>query len=129
MSTFWVSMERMARAGADDVAWWVIFLVFSGVGASALGLSVTLRGGGELTMRAVLGALIHSLMWGIVVFLIGFSTLKNDLPMLLGLSIMSGIGGASFTDLVLLLVKNKLGISVTISPPGRAKEATYEEKH
>lgn len=129
MSTFWVSMERMARAGADDVAWWVIFLVFSGVGASALGLSVTLRGGGELTMRAVLGALIHSLMWGIVVFLVGFSTLKNDLPMLLGLSIMSGIGGASFTDLVLLLVKNKLGISVTINPPGRAKEATHEEKH
>lgn len=117
------------RAGADDVAWWVIFLVFSGVGASALGLSVTLRGGGALTLRAVLGALIHSLMWGIVVFLMGFSTLKNDLPMLLGLSIMSGIGGASFTDLVLLLVKNRFGISVTINPPGRAKEANYEEKH
>lgn len=129
MSTFWSGMERMARAGADDVAWWVIFLVFSGIGASALGLSVTLRGGGALTMRAILGALLHSLMWGIVVFLIGFSTLKNDLPMLLGLSIMSGIGGASFTDLVLLLVKNKLGISVTINPPGRAKEANYEEKH
>lgn len=129
MSTFWNGMERMARAGADDVAWWVIFLVFSGIGASALGLSVTLRGGGALTMRAILGALLHSLMWGIVVFLIGFSTLKNDLPMLLGLSIMSGIGGASFTDLVLLLVKNKLGISVTINPPGRAKETSHEEKH
>lgn len=118
--------ERVLTAGADDIAWWLIFLVFSGVGASALGLSVHLRGGGVLTLRAVLGALLHSLMWGIVVFLIGYSTLQNDLPMLLGLSILSGMGSASFADLLLMVVKNRWGISVTINPPARAKEHSDE---
>jgi len=116
------ALERLARAGADDIAWWVIFLIFSGVGASALGLSVHLRGGGVLTLRSVMGAVLHSMTWGVVVFLIGYSTLRNDVPMLLGFSILSGIGSASFADLLLMLVKNKLGISVTINPPVRAKE-------
>lgn len=121
------SIEKLMRAGADDVAWWVLYLMFCGVGASALGLSMLLRGGGSLTMRAVAGALLHSMVWGVVVFLMGFSTLKNDLPMLLGLSILSGMGGASFADLVLMLVKNRMGISVSFNPPNRAKEPTHEE--
>lgn len=115
-------LEHVLTTAGDDIAWWVLFLVFSGVGASALGLSVHLRGGGVLTLRAVLGAVLHSLMWGVVVFLIGYSTLQNDLPMLLGFSILSGLGSASFADLLLMVVKNKLGISVTINPPNRAKE-------
>lgn len=119
-------IERWLSAGADDIAWWVLFLVFSGVGASALGLSMHLRGGGSVTTRVVMGALLHSLMWGVVVFLIGYSTLKNDIPMLLGLSIMSGMGGASFADLLLMVVKNKFGISITFN--SRAKEHTDETK-
>lgn len=121
------ALDRLLRAGADDIAWWVLFLLFSGVGASAFGLSIHLRGGGVLTTRVVMGALLHSLMWGIVVFLVGYSTMKNDIPMLLGLSIMSGMGGASFADLLLLVVKNKFGISVTFNP--RAKEPTDEAKN
>lgn len=122
------TLEKMMRAGADDVSWWVIFLLFSGAGASALGLSVLLRSGGSLTARAVAGALLHSMVWGVVVFLMGFSTLHGDLPMLLGLSILSGMGGASFADLVLMLVKNRMGISVTFNPPGRAKEQINEKQ-
>lgn len=115
-------LEKFMQAAGDDVAWWVLFLLFSGAGASMLGLSVHLRGGGALTLRALVGALLHSLMWGMVVFLTGYSTLKADVPMLLGLSILSGMGSASAADVVLMLVKHKLGISVTINPPGRAKE-------
>ena len=120
-------VERWLSAGADDIAWWVIFLVFSGVGASALGLSIYLRGGGTLTTRIIVGTVLHSLVWGVVVFLMGYSTLKSDIPMLLGLSILSGMGGASFFDLVLMLVKNKFGISVSINPPHKAKEPSDEK--
>lgn len=105
------------KAAGDDVAAWVIFLIFAGGGASALGLGVYLRGGGVLTARAVMGVFLHSLMWGIVVFLMGYSTLKYDIPMLLGLSILSGIGTASVLDVVLMLVKLKFGINVTFTPP------------
>lgn len=109
--------EQILKAAGDDVAAWVIFLVFAGVGASALGLGVYLRGGGALTARAVTGVLVHSLMWGIVVFLLGYSTLKYDIPMLIGLSILSGIGTASVLDVVLMLIKMKFGINVTFTPP------------
>ncbi|MES1977306.1 MAG: hypothetical protein V4451_04675 [Pseudomonadota bacterium] len=112
--------ERMARffhAAGDDVAAWVIFLIFAGVGASAMGLGVYLRSGGVLTVRAVVGVALHSLLWGIVVFLVGYSTLKYDIPMLLGLSILSGIGTASVLDVVLMLVKARFGINVTFTPP------------
>lgn len=109
--------EQILKAAGDDVAAWVIFLVFAGVGASALGLGVYLRSGGALTVRAVAGVFLHSLMWGIVVFLIGYSTLKYDIPLLLGLSILSGIGTASVLDVVLMLIKMKFGINVTFTPP------------
>lgn len=109
--------ERMAISVGDDIAWWVIFMAFSGVGASLLSLSVLLRSGTELTKRAVVGALLHSLVWGVGIFLMAYSTLKNDVPMLLGLSILSGLGTASVADILLMLVKHRWGISVTINPP------------
>jgi len=112
-------MERFLNAMGDDVAWWALLALVGGAGASLLGLSMLLRSGHELKLRAVLGATLHSLMWGVVIFLVAYSTLKNDLPMLLGLSIMSGLGTATVVDLLLLLVKNGWGISVTINPKRR----------
>lgn len=121
-------VRSILEAAGDDVAWWVIFTVFAGTGASMLGLSMHLRGGGVLTMRALVGAALHSLMWGIVVFLMGFSTLRTDMPMLLGLSILSGMGSASLVDVVLMLVKNKFGINVTFNPPAKGKESDDESR-
>lgn len=112
-------MERFLNAMGDDVAWWVVLALVGGAGASMLGLSMLLRSGHELTRRTVVGALLHSAVWGVVVFLMTYSTLKDDLPMLLGLSIMSGLGSASLLDLVLMGVKQRFGISVTITPPGQ----------
>jgi len=110
--------ERFLQAMGDDVAWWVLLALVGGAGASMLGLSMLLRSGNELNRRTVIGALLHSAVWGVVVFLVSYSTLHDDLPMLLGLSIMSGLGSASLVDLVLMGVKQRFGISVTINPPG-----------
>lgn len=112
-------LEGLVRAMGDDVAWWALLALVGGSGASLLGLSMLLRSRHELTHRAVLGALLHSAVWGVVVFLVSYSTLKQDLPMLLGLSIMSGLGSASLLDLVLMVVKQRFGISVTINPPAK----------
>lgn len=112
---FYERMSSFFHAAGDDVAAWVLFLVFAASGASAMGLGVYLRSGGALTTRAVLGVLLHSLVWGIVVFLMGYSTLKTDIPMLLGLSILSGIGTASVLDVVLMLIKTGFGIKVTFN--------------
>lgn len=118
-------MERILNAMGEDVAWWALLALIGGAGASLLGLSMLLRSGQELTRRAVLGAVLHSLMWGVVIFLMSYSTLKSDLPMLLGLSIMSGLGTASMADMLLLLVKNRFGINVTINPKRKDGSHTY----
>lgn len=114
--SFWT---RAARSAGDDITWWILFMSGAGIGASLLALSVLLRSGQEVTRRAILGALLHSFIWGIVIFLMAYSTLKNDLPMLLGLSILSGLGTASVADIVLMLIKQRLGITVTINPPAK----------
>jgi hypothetical protein len=117
---FFERMSKFFHAAGDDVAAYVLFLIFAGVGASAMGLGVYIRSGNALTVRAVVGVLLHSLIWGIVVFLLGYSTLRSDIPMLLGLSILSGIGTASVVDLVLMAIKMKFGISVTFNPPPKS---------
>ncbi|MCV2349342.1 hypothetical protein [Paucibacter sp. Y2R2-4] len=104
----------------DDTSLWLVFALMGGAGASMLALGMLLRSNQALTWRVVLGSVLHSLAWGFAVFLMAYKKLDGELPLLLGLSIFSGLGTASFIDLVLLLVKQRLGISVTINPPASA---------
>lgn len=111
------SLMRNLQIAADETSLWLLFALIGGAGASMLALGMLLRSNERLTQRIVLGTLLHSLAWGAAVFMMGYSRYAADLPFLLGLSIFSGMGVASFLDLVLLLVKQRLGISVTINPP------------
>lgn len=101
----------------SDTSLWLVFALAGGAGASVLALGMLLRSGDKLTSRAILGTVLHSLACGIAVFLMLVEKLDLGLPMVLGLAIFSGLGTASFIDLVLLLVKQRLGINVTINPP------------
>lgn len=116
-------LDALMAHAADDISLWALFMLLAGAGASALGLSVLLRSGGALTVRAVVAAVLHSAIWGVVIFLVGYDALQDKLPMLLGFSISSGLGTASMVDLLLMVIKNKLGITVTINPPARAQES------
>lgn len=109
-------LARLQHA-IDDSSLWLLFAVIGGSGASMLALGVLLRSNEQLTTRVIVGTLLHSSAWGSAVFLMGWSTLSNDIAFLLGLSIFSGMGVASFIDVILLLVKQRLGIQVTINPP------------
>jgi hypothetical protein len=101
----------------DESSLWLLFALIGGSGASMLALGLLLRSNDKLTTRVIVGTLLHSAAWGSAVFLMGWSTLSNDIAFLLGLSIFSGMGVASFIDVVLLLIKQRLGIQVTINPP------------
>jgi hypothetical protein len=118
-----------ARAAAalnnviNETSLWLVFALMGGSGASVLALGMLLRSREELTKRVVIGTVLHSLAWGVAVYGMAYDTFKGQLPFLLGLSITSGMGAASFLDLMLLLVKQRLGINVTINPP--AKDSGY----
>lgn len=101
----------------DETSLWLLFAVIGGSGASVLALGLLLRSGEQLSSRVVLGTMLHSAAWGVAVFLMLLEKLDLGLPLVLGLAIFSGMGTASFIDLVLLLLKRRLGISVTINPP------------
>jgi hypothetical protein len=101
----------------NDSSLWLIFAVIGGSGASVLALGMLLRSNQALTRRAVIGTLLHSSAWGASVFLMTVDHTNLGLPFTLGLAIFSGMGLASFIDVILLLVKQRLGISVTINPP------------
>jgi len=118
-------MQNLQNA-IDDTSLWLVFALIGGTGASVLALGMLLRSNEALSWRVVAGAVLHSLAWGIAVFLMAYKKLDGELPFLLGLSIFSGMGTASFIDLVLLLIKQKLGISVTINPPAAAAMTTKE---
>lgn len=108
------------QSAIDDTSLWLVFALMGGTGASMLALGLLLRSNQALTWRVVAGTVVHSLVWGVAVFLMAFKKLDGELPLLLGLSIFSGLGTASFIDLMLLIVKQKMGISVTINPPANS---------
>ena len=111
------SVTHRLQNAIDETSLWLLFALIGGAGASLLGMGILLRSNQALSARLVLGTLLHSVAWGAAVFMLGYSRFGDDTPLLMGLSIFSGMGAASFIDLVLLLVKQRLGVSVTINPP------------
>jgi hypothetical protein len=105
------------QTAIDDSSLWLLFALIGGSGASLLALGLLLRSNERLTTRVIVGTALHSSAWGSAVFMLSFSTLSQDLAFLVGLSIFSGMGVASFIDVLLLLVKQKLGIQITLNPP------------
>lgn len=91
---------------------WVLGLL-SFFGASLAGLTAELRSGRQLTRRSVVAALLHSGLWGVIIFLIGYTQMADNKALLVALSLLSGIGGATVTDFILQLVRSGFGIKVT----------------
>lgn len=108
----------------DETSLWLVFALLGGAGASVLALGLLLRSGRAITTRLVAGTVLHSLVWGVVVFLLLVDQPGMSLPFMLGVSMSSGMGLASLIDLVLLTVKNRLGITVTLNPPPRGGKET-----
>lgn len=112
-------MSKLQQA-IDDTSLWLLFALAGGAGASMLALGLLLRSNQALTPRMVLGTLLHSATWAVGVFALSYSRFPEDLPFLVGLSIMSGMGVASFVDLAFLVLRQRLGMAPmpnTAAPP------------
>ncbi len=105
------------QSAVDETSLWLLFALIGGSGASVLALGLLLRSNQALTARVIAGTVLHSLVWGIAVFLLLLDYANLSLPATLALAIFSGMGTASFIDILLLLVKQRLGVSVSINPP------------
>lgn len=101
----------------DSSSLWLVFALLGGSGASVLALGKLLRSNEKLTARVVVGTVLHSTAWGAAVFMLMVDNTSLGLAFTVGLSVFSGMGVASFIDLVLLLIKQRMGISVTFNPP------------
>ena len=110
------------QVAIDDSSLWLLFALIGGSGASLLALGLLLRSNEKLTTRVIVGTALHSSAWGAAVFMLSYSTLSQDLAFLVGLSIFSGMGVASFVDVVLLLIKQRLGIQITLNPPPKGPQ-------
>lgn len=87
-------------------------------GASFAGLASQLRSGKALTRRAVASAMLNSGLVGSIIALMGYRTFAEDLPYLMGMSLLAGIGGATILDFALQLLKRRLGIIIHIKQEG-----------
>ncbi len=107
-------MERIINAISDAGSnpWVIGLLAF--FGASFAGLATQLRSGALLTPRSVLAAMLNSGFIGTIIALIGYKTFADNLPYLVGMSLLAGIGGATMLDFVLQIVKRKLGVTIRI---------------
>lgn len=113
-------MSSKLQQALDDTSLWLLFALAGAGGASMLALGMLLRSSQALTPRLVLGTLLHSAAWAVGVFALTYSRFPEDLPFLVGLSVMSGMGVASFVDLALLVLRQRIGLP----PPGSAPTPT-----
>lgn len=110
-------MEAFRGVGNDP---WVIgMLAF--FGASFAGLATQLRAGKAITPRAVAAAMLNSGFIGAIIALMGYQMFTDNLPYLIGLSLLAGIGGATMLDFILTAFKRRLGIVIRIEPTGEEK--------
>ena len=107
-------MERIIDflSRASNEPWVIGMLAF--LGASFAGLSQQLRAGKELTWRAIAAAMLNSGFIGAILALIGYKTFADNLPYLIGISLLAGIGGASMLDFLLLMLKQRLGMLISV---------------
>lgn len=93
---------------ADESPWMTSFLVF--VGASFAGLASHLREGQPLERRAVLSAMLNSGIFSAAIFLMAYKNLSDNVPGLVGLSLLAGIGSSSLVSFALALLRRRLAL-------------------
>lgn len=106
--------ERILREllHAIPEPWGMALLSF--LGASFAGLANQLRSGRALTARGVAAAMLNSGFVGVVIFLVGYQSFRDNLPYLVGMSLLAGIGGATILDFAIQLIRRRAAITIQI---------------
>ncbi len=114
-----LTAARDIFAHIDNASLWLLFALAGGLGASLLAMGLLLRSDKRLTMRMVLGTVLHSLSWGVATFLMLVDQTSVSVPVMLSVSIISGMGLASFVDVLLLILRRQLGL---VPPPSSSTD-------
>jgi hypothetical protein len=89
-----------------------VFAASFGVSGFA-GLAALLRSGNQLTSKSVISAGLNSGLLGLGVCLVWYHQYVNDVHMLLGLCLLSGLGGMTTVDFVTDFVRRAItGFSI-----------------
>ena len=105
------TISRILARVSEDLMLMGILAFF---GSSLAGLASQLRSGKTLTGRSIAAAVLNSGLVGLIIFLLGYRVFQENLPYLIGMSLLSGIGGATLMDFALQVVKRGLGIRISI---------------
>lgn len=119
-----VAVKNLA-AHVDEAMLWLLFALVGGVGASVLAMGLLLRSDKRLTARMVVGTVLHSLAWGVATFLLMVDQSAMSVPVMLAVSIFSGMGVASFVDVLVMILRRQLGFV----PPPPAPSIDLKEPH
>lgn len=116
--------ERVLRLliEADSNPWLASLFVF--VGASFAGLATHLREGKPLERKAVISSVLNSGMFGSIIFLMAWKAYADNVPGLVGLSLLAGIGSASLVSFAVALVKRRMAAVLGVE---NVQEATDEK--
>ena len=113
--------ERILRAmnDPDAIPWLHAILIF--IGASFAGLASHLREGGVINARMVTSATLNSGLLGLIVFLMAYSRLRDDMPFLAGFSLLAGVGSSSLMSFAIQIIKRHMaaliGVDTCATPP------------
>ena len=80
--------------------------------ASLAGLAALLRGKQEIRWRNFLATILYSGIIGLIISMFIFKYFEQNIPLLLAISGLTGIGGATALDLLRILLRGKLDIRV-----------------
>jgi hypothetical protein len=97
--------------GFDPLA---VFLSAFGVSAFA-GLAALLRPGKSVTFLAVASSMLYSGLMGLAISLIWYKYFcaQDNIYLLIGICVLAGLGGNSFTDFLLYILK-KGGVTISV---------------
>jgi len=98
------------RTPSDPI--WIFLSAFAI--ASFGGIASKLRSKSELSVRVLFGAFLYSGLCGLIVALAWYNYFdgKGNIPFLLAISGLAGIGGANVLDMIKMLLGGKLNITV-----------------
>jgi hypothetical protein len=111
-----------------------IYVFVSAFGVSSFaGLAALLRGGKQVTIIAVLSAVLNSGLLGLAIALVWYNKFQDNVYFLIGICVLAGLGGATLVDFFIAAFKAggiqigglSVGLNAKGEPEGKGADGTH----